>query len=86
VFQASADHDALVTSYRFEVFADGADVDTASPVAATDLGKPAPNGDGDIAVDQTSLFQALPAGPYVATVSAIGSGAPSRSVAIRFTR
>ena len=36
------------------------------------LGKPTPNANGDIQVDELSFFTALAAGNYVATVSAIG--------------
>ena len=39
IFRASADH-AAVTSYRLDVFAAGADVTTATPVATMDAGKP----------------------------------------------
>lgn len=85
VFQASVDH-ALVTAYRLEIFAAGADPSTAAPVAASDLGKPAPDAAGDISVDRAVFFAALPAGSYIATVSAAGSGGSSRSGGVPFAR
>lgn len=85
VFQASADH-AVVIGYRLEVFDAGADPAAASPVAASDLGKPAPDAAGDISVDRTTFFSALPAGSYTVAVSAIGSGGSSRSAGVTFTR
>jgi hypothetical protein len=84
-FHASADH-ATVTSYRFDVFASGADPATATPVATVNLGKPAPDANGDITSNQAALFNALPAGNYQATVTAIASGGSSRSPAVAFTR
>ena len=84
-FTASVDH-ASVTSYQFEVFANGADPNTATPVASSNLGKPAPDANGDITVDQASLFNGLAPGTYVATVSSLWSGGRSRSVAVTFTR
>jgi regulation of enolase protein 1 (concanavalin A-like superfamily) len=86
VFTASADHSTMVTSYRLEVFAAGANPATATPVATSDLGKPTPATSGDITVDRGTFFNALAAGNYVATVSAIGSGGTSRSTSVTFTR
>jgi regulation of enolase protein 1 (concanavalin A-like superfamily) len=85
VFHASAD-DSIVTSYRFDVFASGADPNTATPIATADLGKPAPDANGDITSDQSALFNALAAGNYLATVTAVGSGGSGRSAAVTFTR
>jgi hypothetical protein len=87
VFQASSDHSTtLVTSYLFEVFASGADPNTATPVASSDLGKPTPDANGDITVDRATFFSALAPGSYVATVSAIGPGGKGRGTAVTFTR
>jgi hypothetical protein len=86
VFQKSADHATLVTSYRLDVFANGANVASATPVATSNLGKPTPASNGDITVDRATFFSALARGTYVATVSAIGSSGQSRSAAITFTR
>jgi regulation of enolase protein 1 (concanavalin A-like superfamily) len=86
VFQASADHATLVTSYRLDVFANGANPSSATPVATSNLGKPTPASNGDITVDRATFFSALARGTYVATVSAIGSGGSSRSASITFTR
>jgi regulation of enolase protein 1 (concanavalin A-like superfamily) len=84
-FHASADH-AIVTSYRFDVFASGANPATATPVKTANLGKPTPNSSGDITVNELALFTALAVGNYQATVTAIGSGGSSRSAAVAFTR
>jgi hypothetical protein len=85
MFTASVDH-ANVTSYRLDVFASGADPQTAPPIASIGLGKPTPNSSGDIAIDESPFIRALSAGSYLATVSAIGSGGESRSASYAFTR
>jgi regulation of enolase protein 1 (concanavalin A-like superfamily) len=85
-FQASADHATLVTSYRLDVFAAGADPNTATPVTSANLGKPVPDASNNITVDESTLFSGLVPGTYQATVSAIGSGGTSRSAAVSFTR
>jgi len=86
VFTASSDHATNVTSYFFEVFQSGADPATATPIAAADLGKPAPAANGDITADQGTLFTNLAAGNYVATVTAVGPGGRTRGAAVTFTR
>ena len=83
---ASADHDDGVDSYLLEVFASGADPDTASPVASSDLGKPTPDANREISVDRSAFFTALAPGNYIATVKAIGPGGTARSTAAAFTR
>jgi chitinase len=85
-FTASTDHAASVTSYLLKVFTAGADPATATPVASSDLGKPAPDGAGTIMVDRATFFSALAAGNYLATVTAIGSGGQTQSAAVTFTR
>jgi hypothetical protein len=86
VFTASPDHNTLVTSYLFEVFASGANPETATPLATSDLGKPAPDASNEITVDRAAFFNALAPGTYVATVSAIGTGGRGRSASVTFTR
>ena len=86
VFQASADHATLVTSYRLNMYASGANPATATPISTANLGKPTPAANNDITVDELSFFNALAPGNYIATVSAIGSGGTSQSAAIPFTR
>jgi len=86
IFQASADHNNGVTSYRLEVFANGANPSTATPVASSDLGKPTPAPNGDITVDRTAFFSALAPGTYLATVSAIAPSGEGQSSAVTFTR
>jgi hypothetical protein len=85
-FTASADHATNVTSYLVEVFASGADPNTATPIASSDLGKPALNSLGEVIVDRTSFFEALAAGNYVMTVRAIGPGGSTRSAPYVLTR
>jgi hypothetical protein len=83
---ASADHDDNVDSYLLEVFASGADPETASPVASSDLGKPTPDANREISVDRSSFFAALPPGNYIATVKAMGPGGSGRSTPVTFSR
>lgn len=85
VFQQSVDH-ASVTSYRMDIFANGANPTTATPVATSNLAKPTPATNGDITVDRAALFSALAVGTYQATVTAINSNGSSRSAAVTFTR
>jgi hypothetical protein len=89
VFTASAAHTTLVRSYRLDVFASGANPNAATPVASTDLGKPSPDGSGDISVDRASFFLALNPGSYIATVSAVpifGSLVDGRSTPVVLLR
>jgi uncharacterized protein DUF4082/Big-like domain-containing protein len=85
IFQASTDHNNGVTSYLLEAFANGADPNTASPVASSDLGKPTPAANGDITVDRTSFFSVMARGTYVMTVSAIGPTGQGRSAPVTVT-
>jgi hypothetical protein len=84
-FNASADHDTNVTSYRLDVFASGLDPNTATALRSLDIGKPTPSG-GLISADITSLISPLPAGNYQLTVLAIGPGGNTRSAPVAFTR
>jgi chitinase len=87
MFGASPDHSTtLVTSYLLEVFANGANPLTATPVSSSDMGKPTPAANNDISVDRATFFAALPTGTYVATVSAIGPGGKGSSAALTFSR
>jgi hypothetical protein len=86
VFTASSDHATNVTSYLLEVFVAGANPNTATPVATSNLGKPTPASNNDITVDRAAFFSALPSGNYLATVSAIGPGGRTRSAGVTFTR
>ncbi len=87
IFQASPDHATLVTSYRLEIYASGANPATATPIATSDLGKPAPAANGDITVDRAAFFSALAPGNYIATVSALGASGSARSnPPVAFTR
>jgi hypothetical protein len=76
-FNPSPDHDAGVTSYSVAIFR-AADPPSAQPVAARDLGKPAPS-NGDIVVDISVVVSPLPAGSYYAVVTAHGPGGPAAS-------
>lgn len=84
-FTKSSDH-SIVTSYRLDVFASGANPSTATPIATSNLGKPTPDGSGTITVDRQTFFQGLASGSYIATVSAISSGGTGRSSPVSFTR
>jgi hypothetical protein len=86
VFQASPDHATMVSSYRLDVFPSGIDPNTGTPMASSDLGIAAADASGDITVDRSSFFSALPSGTYVATVSAVGASGQSRSAPVTFTR
>ena len=76
----------MVTGYRLEVFASGSDPNTGTRVASSDLGKPAPDLNGDVTVDRSAFFAGLPPGTFVATVSAVGAGGEGRSAPVTFTR
>jgi YVTN family beta-propeller protein len=78
VFEPSADS-SLVTRYRLDVFLQGSDPATASPVATQDLGKP-PIVNGESTADITPTTASLPAATYIATVTAVASSATARSV------
>ncbi len=80
------DHATLVTSYELRIFASGADPNTATPIATSDLGKPAPDASGDITVDRAAFFSALAPGNYIAAISAIGTGGTTTSTGVSFTR
>jgi chitinase len=85
-FTASADHDAGVTGYSLEVFANGADPNSSTPIASKNLGKPAPDGNREIVLDETAFFNALAHGTYTVTVGAIGSEGPARSTPVTYSR
>ena len=85
-FTASTDHATNVTSYLFKVFAAGANTATAAPVATLDLGKPTPTSTGEIMVYRSAFFNALPAGSYAGTVTAIGPGGQTTSSSVTFSR
>jgi hypothetical protein len=77
----------IVTSYRLNIYAAGADTLTDTPVATSDLGKPTPDAQQTITVDRGPFFTALPAGSYLATVTAIGPGGSAQSQPpVAFTR
>jgi hypothetical protein len=85
-FTASPDHATLVTSYELRIYASGADPNTATPIATSDLGKPTPDANNNITVDRSAFFSALGVGNYVAAVAAIGSGGSSISTGVTFIR
>lgn len=87
-FTASPDHaTTVVTNYRLNVYAAGADTTTATPVATSDLGKPTPDAQQVITVDRGSFFTALQAGSYLATVTVVGPGGSAQSQPpVPFTR
>jgi regulation of enolase protein 1 (concanavalin A-like superfamily) len=85
-FTASTDHATNVTSYLLRVYTAGANPATATPVASSDLGKPAPDSVRTITVDRRTFFSGLAAGSYIATVTAIGPGGQTPSGGVAFTR
>jgi len=85
MFTASTDN-TIVTSYLLDVFAGGADPNTATPIASSNLGKPAPDANNVISVDQTAFFMALAPGTYVATVSAMDACCRGRGAPVTFVR
>jgi hypothetical protein len=86
IFQASADDETLVTSYRLDIFRDGDDPNTATPLAWYDLGKPAPDGSGVITAECSAFLAALAPGTYAATVSAVDGAGEGRSSPATFVR
>jgi hypothetical protein len=74
-----SDNDATaVSTYIIEVFPNGVNTTTANPVATQDAGKPA-QVNGEYVADIRSMVTALPAGSYVATVTAVGSEGSAQS-------
>ena len=86
VFTASADHATKVPSYVLKIYAASANPATATPLATSSMGKPAPATNGDISVDRATLFMGLAVGTYQATVTAVGTGGQAQSAPITFTR
>jgi regulation of enolase protein 1 (concanavalin A-like superfamily) len=86
MFTTSAADAAMATEYVLEFFAAGADPATATPIKRQSLGKPALDATGTATVDITTVFGTLPAGNYIATVSAVWSGGISRSTTIAVTK
>ena len=76
-FTASADHATSVTSYAVQIRR-ATDAVTAVPVAARELGKPAPV-DGEITADISTLVDPLSPGSYYAVVVAAGPGGSAAS-------
>jgi regulation of enolase protein 1 (concanavalin A-like superfamily) len=85
-FQASPQHFTMVTKYVFEVYPANGIPGVSAPVVVADLGKPAPSSTGEIVVDESALFQALPPGTYVAAVTAVAGTASARSAPTTFVR
>lgn len=84
-FTVSTD-DASVSAYVLEVFPVSVNVATASPSYLLPVGKPTADASGNVSVDITTFFNALPAGSYQATVTANWSGGSARSDPISLTR
>jgi hypothetical protein len=85
-FVPSSNDSTAVNSYVFEIFTAGVNPATATPLQSQNLGKPAIVS-GECTVDVSATIQSLPAGTYIATVTAIGSGGEAQSAASpSFTR
>src|SRR5262245_9072048 len=78
LFTPSADDSTTVTSYRLDIFSEGAHPSTATPVKVQNVGKP-PIVDGERVIDLMPVISTLAPGSYFCTVTAIGSGGSSRS-------
>lgn len=85
-FTTTAANMALATNYVLEFFASTANPSTSTPIRSVSLGKPALDTTGTATVDITTVFSGLPAGSYVATVSAVWSGGVSRSATVSVTK
>ena len=85
-FQVSSGDLTLANYYQIEVFASSADTNTATPLALLNTGKPAPDAYGNVTVDASAFFSALPAGTYQLTVAAVGTGGIGRSAPVTFAR
>jgi hypothetical protein len=84
-FTASPDHATSLTSYRLDIFAASANPATATPIASSSLGKPTPDATGTITVDRATFFGSLPAGQYLAAVTAISPSGQTQSAAVAFS-
>ena len=86
-FQHTAQESSLVTGYILELFAIGANTTTGTPSKELALGKPVADSLGNLTVDISTFFNALPVGStYQATVSAIANGIRLRSAPTTFVR
>jgi hypothetical protein len=77
-FTPSSNHATAVDRYVIDFFTSGVDPTQANPVAAVDVGKPAIV-DGQCSADISAAILALPAGTYIATITAIGPGGSAQS-------
>ena len=77
IFEPSV-NDNIVNRYVLEIFRSGVDVETGTPSAMQDLGKPPVVG-GECSVDIAATLRSLAPGTYVATVTAVGATAKTRS-------
>jgi hypothetical protein len=84
IFVPATPSDA-VTYYRLEIFAAGADPNTATPIATQNLGRP-PIVSGECSTDVRATIFPLAQGRYLATVAAVGSQGTLRSVPFSFVR
>jgi hypothetical protein len=84
VFRPASPTDA-VDYYRFEVFAAGANPNTATPIATQNIGLP-PVIAGECSADVQATLVTLTPGNYIATVAGVGSGGTLRSNTFAFTR
>jgi hypothetical protein len=85
MFTPSANDATAVDRYVFEIFPYGANPDSGSAFTTQDLGKPAVV-NGECSVDITDTLGGLPAGKYIARVTAEGQSGSASSSTISFTR
>jgi regulation of enolase protein 1 (concanavalin A-like superfamily) len=84
VFRPASPADT-VDYYKFEVFAAGANPNTAAPIATQNIGLPTVVS-GECTANVQATILGLPAGNYIATVAGIGSGRTLRSNSFSFSR
>jgi subtilisin family serine protease len=74
-----------INYYRLEIFAAGADLNTATPIATQNLGRP-PVVSGKSSVDVLATILQLPQGSYLVTVASVGFQGIARSEPFTFFR
>jgi hypothetical protein len=84
VFKPASPADSI-DYYKFEVFAAGANPNSAAPIATQNIGLP-PVVSGECTANVQATILGLTAGNYIATVAGVGSGGTLRSNAFSFTR
>jgi regulation of enolase protein 1 (concanavalin A-like superfamily) len=85
-FTTTAADRTAATEYVLEFFASTANPATATAIKRQSLGKPAIDASGTATVDITTVFNSLPAGSYIATVTLVWPGGTARSANLAVTK